>query len=1542
MAEAARIYRKNPKAAEAFRYLSSAYIAAVKRAKENGRIGYRGPADEFAVAQHRQGNPWNIPQEVFDSLLEELGYSPAMRRWIIEETIFHESFPEHDLAIAAQAQRFAENPRGEILEIDEVEWNPDVSLTPELRAKIMAVATWRMKPDFAKSRSGYIGPDAPIGVNVCKNGIQKRAMVAVIKIKDMGDFSDPQHPRKPGEGDYLQDEESPEIHAEIDAELNLHPKIIPPIPLGGERYSYVLREYRSYREAFYGGADVGVPIAVMRYKNRSYRGEPLGVLVLGCMDKEDRRFGDIFVDSQLIINQGGGMVPTAIVVPGRYLLELRPQWHSNSSDLAYLMQGFEAWADSLRKLDNVGVIQPSPHAFNISWVGSTMYFGDFPETYLKRNFSAQQAFLMQLTLPLAQVMAGIEFLLLMTPLGNAFLEIDLNPYKVFLARYFQDIYARESGILDAFAKVLFIKAQRAYFLIGQGQPLSKAHYQKERNITVMLTCLELFNSLGKIAGSCGIAKPYSVEEFAKRYAAYQGEVVTIVNAYRAQRGMSPVQPIPLDEYLSRPPTTRYNEGGVDFADSAFTRMPDFRDISTNEIACVFRVIETIFYRVNYQQARAWKTDTIITGMRMAEFSACLFPSSGINREGLVLVNTNFVKLVALLLRNNNQGINSFIEELISAIAYHEITGHFQKRGNRFIFIEDELQAQPQRGPDDPEQCYRNIKALLFYWLVLAEGAGPEDIQKRFEEFKLQGNVRALLSGMPLVRESDLALGLLRMCDEFSQYLPAADAYRHTGTTKQTVSNILRSGRLNSQAMAAATIDWNRLISDFLSRYSYLFSISAMRQSLQIRDAVFNVVIAPEGQAQVAPKELGEEVAIPGKGAIECCSEQGPPRKYSYRVFRLSGGMTYSDADSQFFFNEGDLSCSPVPAIMACIDLEDRHIGPNSAEETFQIDLPLKGMHARPAAVIVKVSTEIFNEFGVYVYVRRYHDKNKIMVSALETLNLFGLCLGRTDYVQMIVFGDQDKTFLRRILDIQKELWRSPGFLQEGNADEYVQRVRALKVDMTLKECGAPESFWEEVAQAPEWLKNYTRQPLDFVTWEGGIGGLVTDILDLGMQPSGSFKPWLCYGLLKAIRQNTRISLVISATTGNQGVALSEVVRRLREQGNDIKARIYVSKEAGLNKIIAMEANGAEVRRGNSQKGIFENYEDAAEAARQDAQQLGESAYFVEHAGWDALIGYTALGDLALRQLKDRGCDLSRLAVIIPLGAGGLSSGFAIAAKRIDPRIRIILAQTERTRHGWESLRQGRLIEYRAPGQNEGFIENGIDTKQLEELGFQILSRLVDEVVLVDHEYVPEVIRAYDQRQIVIEGAGALPHLAAQNLAEELRRKEGVTRCLLVATGRNRNNQELNNLICKPLFQKITAFPVIRRLVKNQWFVITTLIMALGIVAAWIQTGPVFPVILLFCGVTGAGDRLLASRYEKKYFVNERTALQIRDYLTQYLDLDENSIGKPNFSYPIHSLYLDSPDLKCYYDTKEGNKNRFKLRVRYYDGNPDSPAHFEVK
>ena len=84
------------------------------------------------------------------------------------------------------------------------------------------------------------------------------------------------------------------------------------------------------------------------------------------------------------------------------------------------------------------------------------------------------------------------------------------------------------------------------------------------------------------------------------------------------------------------------------------------------------------------------------------------------------------------------------------------------------------------------------------------------------------------------------------------------------------------------------------------------------------------------------------------------------------------------------------------------------------------------------------------------------------------------------------------------------------------------------------------------------------------------------------------------------------------------------------------------------------------------------------------------------------------------------------------------------------------------------------------------------------------------------------------------------------------------------------------------------------------------------------------------------------RFEKKYRISEEVASNVREFVSSHLELDEHGAGQPNYSYSVHSLYLDSDQLATYWMTINGDKNRYKLRLRFYDDRPESPVFFEIK
>ena len=93
---------------------------------------------------------------------------------------------------------------------------------------------------------------------------------------------------------------------------------------------------------------------------------------------------------------------------------------------------------------------------------------------------------------------------------------------------------------------------------------------------------------------------------------------------------------------------------------------------------------------------------------------------------------------------------------------------------------------------------------------------------------------------------------------------------------------------------------------------------------------------------------------------------------------------------------------------------------------------------------------------------------------------------------------------------------------------------------------------------------------------------------------------------------------------------------------------------------------------------------------------------------------------------------------------------------------------------------------------------------------------------------------------------------------------------------------------------------------------------------------------------GSGGRSLWSRHEMKYLISESTAAGITQYIKAYTHLDRHSEFKPNNAYMISSVYLDSPNMRLCQESLDGQKNRFKLRIRSYTDDLDYPRFFEIK
>jgi threonine dehydratase len=142
------------------------------------------------------------------------------------------------------------------------------------------------------------------------------------------------------------------------------------------------------------------------------------------------------------------------------------------------------------------------------------------------------------------------------------------------------------------------------------------------------------------------------------------------------------------------------------------------------------------------------------------------------------------------------------------------------------------------------------------------------------------------------------------------------------------------------------------------------------------------------------------------------------------------------------------------------------------------------------------------------------------------------------------------------------------------------------------------------------------------------------------------------------------------------------------------------------------------------------------------------------------------------------------AIVAPVGGGGLLSGICVAAKGLDPSIRIFAAEPLGADDAARSMAAGKLIPQTGPDT----IADGLLTS-LGELTWPIIRDHVERVVTVSEEEIVAAMRlAWERAKLLIEPSAAVAVAAV--LSEEFQAVEGVDRVGVVLSG---GNADLDNL-----------------------------------------------------------------------------------------------------------------------------------------------------
>ncbi|WP_347357273.1 threonine ammonia-lyase [Bdellovibrio sp.] len=260
------------------------------------------------------------------------------------------------------------------------------------------------------------------------------------------------------------------------------------------------------------------------------------------------------------------------------------------------------------------------------------------------------------------------------------------------------------------------------------------------------------------------------------------------------------------------------------------------------------------------------------------------------------------------------------------------------------------------------------------------------------------------------------------------------------------------------------------------------------------------------------------------------------------------------------------------------------------------------------------------------------------------------------------------------------------------------------------------------------------------------------------QRTGSFKFRGAYNKISNLTAEEKARGVVASSAGNhaQGVALSAKLA-------GVKSTIVMPENASISKASATREYGANV----VLKG--EIYDEAFEHAQKLEKEHG---FTFVHPYQDPYViaGQGTIGIEVLEKVPDLD------SIIVPIGGGGLISGVALAMKSINPKVRVIGVQSDRS-PGMAHLFNKQPL---SQAKRAATIADGIAIKNPSQMMLDnFISKYVDEVVTVsDDEIAEAIVFLMERAKAVAEGSGAAAMAAAMSRNLNLGKKT----CVIVSGG----------------------------------------------------------------------------------------------------------------------------------------------------------------
>ncbi|OLS03688.1 threonine ammonia-lyase [Tissierella creatinophila] len=260
--------------------------------------------------------------------------------------------------------------------------------------------------------------------------------------------------------------------------------------------------------------------------------------------------------------------------------------------------------------------------------------------------------------------------------------------------------------------------------------------------------------------------------------------------------------------------------------------------------------------------------------------------------------------------------------------------------------------------------------------------------------------------------------------------------------------------------------------------------------------------------------------------------------------------------------------------------------------------------------------------------------------------------------------------------------------------------------------------------------------------------------------------------ITSLTKEEREKGVVAVSSGNHGAAVSYVSNLLGIE----KATVYVPITTPKSKVEKIGYYGAKVVK------VGKNYDEAHEFALEKIKEGG--GIFIDPCSDKEVIA--GQGTIAIEILEEQP-DIDT--ILVPIGGGGIITGISIAAKHINPNIKIIGLQTSACPAMVASLRDEKFYETYPT-------ENSICDALIGGVGYipyKMAKECIDDIMVIEEEDIADAIKyALLEEKIIVEPAAAIG-IAAVRTNSEIFKGENIA---VVLTGGNIDKQLLLEIINK--------------------------------------------------------------------------------------------------------------------------------------------------